>query len=578
MNEIHAKSASSIKLIKSFKIKSANSCKEKRNLSGKQIPIEIFQEISQKKQVLEKLENRHSCSETDEIPKEFNSQYFVQNYLKRFRKLKSFDLKNLSCQHNFLNSAFSEENFFKLISSFYTKKMLKSKELMKYFVGKDTLQIINHIGKYLYNNLFAPIENNLANLEYLENIHKQLNISHQDFNLYKGLFIINMRENGFSETNVQIINIRIEKYRAYVVKQMKIEHLCPFYKANFEAYLLNINDNIRENGILGPCFYNINDQTALLHHRRIFNHICEGYQHYCQMNMKKLQIVKENHCKMGVNWRECFEMKNLYMNNLLNKKTLFQNEDLEIFRQNLQSLHKFILAEPNMYENNEGKFDLNVFFKEFSSLISKSKTLFGNWTLSRIHEHSKYMADYLFKSTSNPYQLEDMVHAHCKVFISGKEFNHMLLAFKTCLIKLNTKQENMTKWSLEFDKTRHYISREQTLLEKIGGLQILGYLIENIYVFLFGSDETKNFFVNSEIEYVKFKQKLFFARILENNIDYVDLIDLKAIHYKMGIKSEDFNLFLKFCKISLLDLRVNDQYIEIFLDKLKALQPYICSD
>ena len=584
LNEIHTKSLPSLKLLKHFKIKGPVS-KEKtmKNIQGKQISLDLIKEISKKETMITKLENKHIYNISPEFPLtmtlKFESKIYVQHYIKRFTKLKSLDMKSLTSHP--VSLVFSEENFLQLISSFYLKKMLNCTDLMKYFHGKDTLKIVNHIGKYLYNNLFVPIETSQSSLEYLENIHKRLNISNSDYNCYKGLFIINMRENGISESNVQMLNVRLEKYRPYITRNLKIEHLNPEFQGNLDFYLNAVHDNIKENGIAGPVFYKTSDQVALFHHRKVFMNVVLGHDNYCH-NAKKINFIKETHQKMGVGWRECFEMKKIFLNNLFtNREEVQQTEDFDFFRQNLQNLHKYILVEPNPYLLDDLTINLSLFIIDFTNMLKKNKELsklFDTWTNARLQEHSKYMCEFLLQSKKNSYKLNDLIPAHCKVLILKKEFDSVQKSFQASLFhfNLNKNEELLYKLMLQFERTRHYISREKNLFVKIGGLTTLNYFFDNIYVYLLGSEETKGFFVNSDKEYVKFKQKLFFSRLLSSEINHVDLIDLRAIHYKMGVKSEHFNAFMNFCEVSLIDLKVNDQCLALFLEKIRGLKPYIC--
>jgi len=69
---------------------------------------------------------------------------------------------------------------------------------------------------------------------------------------------------------------------------------------------------------------------------------------------------------------------------------------------------------------------------------------------------------------------------------------------------------------------------------------------------------------------------LFFYKLSSCEIDHVDLTDLREIHYKIGVKSQHCNAFVNFCEISLIDLRVDDQCLALFLEKIRALKLYIC--
>ena len=558
---------------KHFKIKSSSS--KSHNTHGKMIDVQMVKEISEKERFLGKLESKRKGLNYM-LSANFNSQIYVKSFIKKVKKIHSLDLQN---SYFHAEDNFSEDNFFRMISSFYSHKLIKCGDLMKYFIGKDTFSTMTRIGKFLFLNLSVPVENNMVSLEYLENIHRKLNITDADYNVYKGLFSINMRENGFSESNVQTIMVRFEKYRGFIVRNTKIEHLCPYYKGNLETYITSVHDEIKENGILGAFFSQITDKNAIFHHKRLFHNISHGPLHYSLMTKKIIQ-TKEKHCQIGLDWRECFEMKNILYNNLiLEKKDLAETKDLELFHQNLQHLHKYILNEPNAYSYLEGSIDPTLLRDEFTRNLSKTNnlhTIFNNWTSEKVAEHNKYLVNYMLKLKENPYNLEDLIPAHCKAFITTKDFNLMKKAFHSSLIQIKVKDDNLKKIMLEFEQTRYNISREKTLLDKIGGLGSINTFIDIIYVFLFGSEETKSYFVNSDIEYVKFKQKLFFAKIFSGKINHVDLIDLKAIHYKMGVTSEAFEIFANFCQIGLMDLKLKEPIVDAIMEKIKSLKSFIC--
>ena len=187
------------------------------------------------------------------------------------------------------------------------------------------------------------------------------------------------------------------------------------------------------------------------------------------------------------------------------------------------------------------------------------------------------MVDYVVNSPKNAYKLCDLAPTHSGAFITGNEFNTVLNSIQMNLIQMKCKKEEIMKFMTDFERTRYFISREKTFAEKIGDVDnTIDYFIEILYVYMFGFNETKQFFLNSELDYVKYKQKLFFSRLLKNEIDSVDLIDLKAIHVKMGIKAKHFEYFLKFSNESLNEAKLNPVYIQVIMEKVKGLMPYIC--
>ena len=140
------------------------------------------------------------------------------------------------------------------------------------------------------------------------------------------------------------------------------------------------------------------------------------------------------------------------------------------------------------------------------------------------------------------------------------------------LIQSNISTEDSSKIKLAFERTRNRISREQPLLERIGGKNIVDSYIETVYTYMFGLPETQLFYLNAEAEYVKYKQKVFFCRAFNNEIDSVDLMDLKMIHEKMGIKKKHFDIFVKFSREILMDLGVEENDLELLIDRIRFLE------
>lgn len=140
------------------------------------------------------------------------------------------------------------------------------------------------------------------------------------------------------------------------------------------------------------------------------------------------------------------------------------------------------------------------------------------------------------------------------------------------LTQSNISNEDISKIKLAFGRTRNRISREQPLLERIGGKNIVDSYIETVYTYMFGLPETQPFYLNAEAEYVKYKQKVFFCRAFNNEIDGVDLMDLKMIHEKMGIKKKHFDIFVKFSREILMDLGVEENNLELLIDRIRVLE------
>lgn len=386
--------------------------------SGKLIDLLMLNAILRKEQKMSKIEaHQKTCHPGS--PANFKSDFYVQQYISKFKKNSNFEKIKSSSPGNF-----TEKNFGNMIHSFYRKKVSKSKILLKYFEGKDTESIINNIGKYLYSNLFEPVENNLASLDYLELIHKPLQISSQDFDLYKGFYMITMRENGFSEPEIQAFISRLESYRGYIVKKRRFDEICSRRNLSFEKYIRNVHERIQENGILRTCFQELPEEFVLMHHRELFNLVEKGYDHY-SLHFLKSEATKAVHAKFEFGQRECFELKNIFLNQLLDKNLDFF-PDAQGFHENLRNLHKFVLPEPHLCDiwGVDGNELVTLFHKNIIQ-SPEIMAIFNKWQPGRLENHCKYMIDYLTHSKKNVYQLNDLAPTHCGVFITGREFDSM---------------------------------------------------------------------------------------------------------------------------------------------------------
>jgi len=571
---------------KFFKIKQKDFDKKKKNLSqspkklyGKTINIQMVKEINEKaSEVLKKNSIKHQCQQSLDL-QNFKSKDFVRDFISKCQE-KHISVKKNPLMEQKFSPLINEDTFNKFLRHFYQRKMMKSNSLLEYFKGKNTEVIINNIGKFIFGNVFSPKEQNIASFEYLANLHKDLNIQSQDFDTYKGLFMIGLRENEFPEKDVQSFGLRIEMYRPYIVKPRKFEHIS-CNKGSFQDFLKSFHEKIKENGMIKHLVDNISDETALTKHKKLFNHMCLGYDNFNFHGYKEdfieFLFKKENFC-----WQQCFELKTIIRNELLDMKTLNFHDDFKLFDHQLHNLHKFLLVEPNPYQPdlNESSIDPQLLISLLCHATISEKSLqkiFGSWTINRMQNHCKYIVEFILNSRKNPYKLCDMAPAHSATFITKKEFNAVLNCFHSCLLKMDCKKDEINKFIMNFERTRQVISREQSINEKIDDLSYcVDQFIENLYFYMFGNPDTTQYFVNSDLEYVKYKQKLFFLKLFKNDLDDVDLVDLKAIHLKMGVKPQHFEVFLKYSYDSLIEAHIEKEYVEIFINKIKGLMDYIC--
>ena len=533
-------------------------------------------EHAEKMKLMAKLESHHVSTLTEEETS--NKQILIKEFLSKIDKNNKNELKKLS-ESQIHGHNLTEEDLLILVEKFYRNKIVKSKCLMKYFNGKYIEGIIKTMCQYIYNLIFSSVETNRTAFEHLENIHRELCISNEDYDTFKGLFVINMRENLIPEEDVQIYIENFEKFRYFITKKLKYDQIALDNKVKFDDFIVNFHEAIKENGILSLSFAKMPDEVAIDHHKKLFNYVCQGYSDHCLFKRKESKN-KEIHQKIGVSWYECFEMKNLLFNQFLDKKTLVFNDQFQLFRNNLQNLHKFFLEEPNQYVL-KFHIDFKTLVNSFTNAIKKHKGLndvFWGFNIERLIKHSEYMINFLMNSKHNHYQLNDLAAAHCKHYINNQEFSQLFHIFSSVLQENQCNSEEIMHLQGNFHKTQNYISQEQQIYDKIGGIECVDNFIEIMYISLFGSNETKNYFKNYDMENIKYKQKIFFSKLFKNEIDSVDLVDLKAIHEKLEIREKHFDSFIKFASETLIALRINEKLIPTILEKIQFLKPSICKD
>lgn len=481
---------------------------------------------------------------------------------------------------NVLNPTISEADFDILLNHFYFKKVKKSPNLLKYFKGKCFELLVKKMGTFIYQNLSSIFFTSYGSFEYLAQIHKNLRISDQDYDIFKGLLIISMRELKMNENIINLLLIQIEKYRKHIVYYQTFEEIFPNFEGGFEIFIIKLTEKLKESAILRKFFEGIHYDKAYNHQRRIFNYLTNN----CLV-IESVGKFKIFHEKLGISSKHLLELKNIIFNYCLEIAGIDQNNP--ILNQNLINLHfglqklSFILSTPNPYEFIEPKqINFNQLREIFIKFITKDQKLvklFEKWEPERLKRHCVSILDYLFQISRNKILINDLIPIHCRKFITKLEFKNLGESLKNALIYMELDQNIIDKILTNYDYSFHNICREKSILDLIGGQNTINLIVDSMYVQLLGAQDTKTFFAHSNTNNLVFKLKIFFNRILDNKITYDDLIDLKVIHHKMDIKDKQFDFFLKSLEEALGDLQIQSELINLILEKFRKIRCYITS-
>ena len=281
-------------------------------------------------------------------------------------------------------------------------------------------------------------------------------------------------------------------------------------------------------------------------------------------------------------------MKNIITNSLLeiynssikNYKSYpitFPKEIEKIFS-NIEKLRPLILPSRNL----ENGINLKYIAEIISKKLLQQKVineLFMSWSFNRFTKHTEYFLRYIFKFSTNRYFESDLIPAHCKVTIKSSHFSIVRETILKVLSESNNINPELIKRAIQdLDCSKHHICKEKTFYENIGGDSFVHPCIDHIYVNLFGNPATKHFFTNADGDYVKYKQKIFFCKVFQNKIGSQDYDDLKAIHARLNISKDHFDLFIKFMKdhMTLTQMQLSEE--EFIVKEIKNFEPYIVID
>lgn len=462
---------------------------------------------------------------------------------------------------------------------------MKSKYLSHYFINKKDLnKIIISIGNILVNNILKEVGENFLLKEKLRNVHKNLNISNEDFDLFKGLLSIIMREMSYSEELIVVCLQGLERVREYIVKPKTFQDIFPTSTHDNKFLIKEISSKIMNNLTLSSYFNDISPENMEIHQKKIMQMIFGTIPYVSEEN----NLYKFYHKNFDITFFEFFDFKNIIINSLLNIHNAninrnnmlpisFSSEIERVFK-NVEKTRKLLLINPTRDMENV----LNI--KLISEILSKRlledkeiQQLFSAFSFEKLMKHSENILNYIFNFSCNKYVECDLIPAHCKSDIKLFHFHKIEIKVKEILSELKIKQEMIRRAIQNLQMTKPHICKEKSEIEKFSRDSFISPCIDHIYVNLFGDPLTKQYFMNVDGDYVKYKQKIFFSRMFKNKIGSHDFDDLKAIHARLNISKEEFEKFIFYFQSYLTNLQITKKQEEETVKEIRKYEPYIIS-
>ena len=153
----------------------------------------------------------------------------------------------------------------------FEEKVKKVPQLAKHFQNCDISKIFQGKLDFFKRNI-GKRDINMHNRYLLETIHKKMNISNEDFDVFKGFFAITMRERMIAESLIADFLIFLEHFRKDIVSELSVLQKAYNEIPEFENALLErFIEQIKKNQIVNQFFVNKDNAFQIEHCKAVIN-------------------------------------------------------------------------------------------------------------------------------------------------------------------------------------------------------------------------------------------------------------------------------------------------------------------
>lgn len=490
---------------------------------------------------------------------------------------KDFSLEKVS---HFLNQA----NFAYIIMDF-EQKVTKVPQLAKYFEKVDKKQIFQGKMEFFRKNYGFMHKKNSAAI-FLQMVHQKMQLSHEDFNTFKGFFSIVLREHEVDEEIIADFLNFIESFRKFVVSDRSILQIALEEVFDFEQILIaKFNEKINNNHIINHYFLNKDASFQINHCKSVINYLVKGDP--SDNNYKELLRDCHKDCLVNdhifYHFKQCFllslrEIKkkniqeDMISSNSIEKKTGFHAENLCFFNEThvfdigdmLENLRLSVLNQKSFYEIFKENGDFDKMAEFFTVLLIKTpilKQLFRNFSVERVKKHTIILLEFLLSGPSK-YNKNDLTPAHYNLKINLEHFKKMREILDLTLRKFKVCENNRIYILCDLDYYKYNLCNEMPLLRKIGGEKNISYIVNSFYLKAFQNPNLRNFFSSTDIVSMVNNQKNWFCKLFDNyGMKSYNFKDLRCFHFGMGITEEAFQFFVQNFVEGFKELEIRDEII-----------------
>lgn len=455
-------------------------------------------------------------------------EFFEKDHKKKFLKSKDCLLSRLG----------GLESLSHILQAFL-KRVYRNASFTSYFQGCPMEKILDEL-KYFFTKEFSKQNFSVLDYAFLQSRHKQMNISHEVFDIFKGLLAITLRSNEFSldeEIVVEVLSF-LELARRHIVNEVSA-----FEKIlkKIDVSLLNekILDRIRVNSLLNRLFEGWDSEKHKKHLEMIYSYLIKD-----QYVMDA--YLRDSHKALGLNSHIFYHFKQVFTMSLRELKV--EEELIFEVMEKIEKVRRCLLNEPSYYEIVMRKFDINSLIRSFLVNIKANPFLFSifkNKNETNLLNHCKYMLTFCLSGPSQ-YQGCDITPAHLPHKLTKEHYLAMREALEKTLVQTNLREQEIIYILADLDYYKYDICNEKCLLEKLGNPKNIEFIVQSFYLKAFQHPKLCQFYKNTEPVSMIRNQKFFFTNFFQaKKIKSHHFKDLRTFHLNMPLTEEHFRFFVE---------------------------------
>ena len=452
----------------------------------------------------------------------------------------------------------------------FEQKVQKVPQLAKYFQNIDISKVFQGKSEFFKGNI-GKRDMTMRNQVLLETIHKKMNISDDDFDVFKGFFSIVMREHNIEEDLISEFLNFVENFRKALVSQTNIFHNASKEIPDFEEKLVkNFREKINNNQLVNHYFVEKDVAFQTKHCKAVLAFLLKG----SEGDYKEKMRTAHKHCNINDHsfyyFKQCLQnslrefQKDQSFKHIANPTegaSYFSPNDLYKIGGLLEEARLSVVNQKSYFEifSEKHKFeDIVNYFIKMSTQKILLQQLFSKSSSDKIKKHAELMLTFVLGGHTK-YTKRDMTPAHYNLNITFEHYAQMRKALEETLINFKVENNDCVYILAELDSLKYNFCNEKSLLHRMGGTKTIDYIINSFYLKTFQNPELSGFFKNSDIKIMIGNQTFWFTKFFDNaNIKPYHFKDLRTFHLGMGITENNLNYFVKILVECLKEIGLKD--------------------